>query len=68
MRMYNFETHIAIIALLIVYPIFFVTRDKVLAAKETEAEYARRSKGNNIAVVLFSVLLICAVLYNATFY
>lgn len=68
MKMYNFETHIAIIALLIAYPIFFVTRDKVLAPKETEDEYEQRSKGNNIAVVIFSLLVMCGVIYNATFY
>ena len=66
--MYNLETHIAIIALLIAYPILFVTRDKVLTKGETEEEYAKRSKANNVAVTAFSTILIFAVLYNATFY
>ena len=66
--MYNLETTIAIIVLLVLYPIIFITRPKLLAAKETEDEYEKRSKANNIAVTIFSLLVILGVVYNATFY
>ena len=66
--MYNFETTLAIIILLIAYPILFVTRERLLAAKETEDEYEQRSKANNRAVVIFSLLVMLGVIYNATFY
>ena len=66
--MYNFETTLAIIILLILYPILFITRDRVLTKGETEDEYEQRFKANNRAVVIFSLLVMLCVIYNATFY
>ena len=66
--MYNFETTILIIGLLAIYPPLFITRPKLLAAKETEDEYAQRFKENNLAVTIFSLLVMSGVIYNATFY
>ena len=66
--MYNFETTTLIIGLLAIYPPLFITRPKVLAAGETEDEYAQRFKANNLAVVVFSFIVMLGVIYNATFY
>ena len=66
--MYNFETTVLILGLLACYPPLFITRPKMLAAGETEAEYAKRFKSNNIAVTIFSLIVMVGVIYNATFY
>ena len=66
--MHEFDTTMLIIGLLIIYPLLFIVSKKELAARETQEQFEKRSKENNIAVSIFSLLVMSGVIFNATFY